>query len=58
MGIGSIIGVFGLEDSLAAEGVDEGCSTWSHLSIVVARARKAGQYFVPVPDAPQTIKQN
>jgi hypothetical protein len=37
--IGSIVGVFGLEDSLPTEGIDEGCSTWLPSSDVIAHAR-------------------
>lgn len=60
VGAGRVVRVLVRENGLAAEGVDEGGPAWG--GRMSDRATETGEMWrhgrVPVPEAPQTIRQN
>jgi hypothetical protein len=53
MGVSGVVGLFWLEDLLAAERVDEGCASW----LGQKHDRDTEGFYIPVPLAPQTMSE-
>jgi hypothetical protein len=59
--VAGVVRILVAEDGLTAQGVDEGCPTYNAIFFSNRRPCSSGKSFravIPVPEAPQTIKQN